>query len=334
MLCRYIKKSKFSSVSPKVGFITWYTATRSRILAKELKADLITMRYKPKARFIRLLSTPLIIGLTLLKLSRKNYDIVFAQIPPLGSALAGFLYSKIYSKKLIFDTHSGLFFPKCWHQNLYLLFYRIMLKYITMNLVHNEGILKRSTLNNTRTIVLEDRLPFKLLDSNLHPNRERFRIAVICGYGKDEPLQIILESIRLVPEVEFYLTGDSRVLKTKYFLPENIILTGHLIDDEYEKFLRTADAIMALTNRPDTVLCGAYEAVSLAKPLITSDLPMLRKYFSKGTIHATNDAHSIASAIRLLVNNYERLQNEMRELRKEKEIVWQEQFKPLKQLLS
>lgn len=321
-------------MSPKIAFITWFTATRSRILAQELKADLITMRYKPKARFIRLIFTPLMIGLTLLKLSRKNYDIVFVQIPPLGSALAGFLYAKTYSKKLIFDTHSGLFFPECWHQKLYLLFYRIMLKYISMNLVHNEGILKRNILTNTRTIVLEDKLPFKLVDSVLHPNREKFRMAVICGYGKDEPLQTILESIRLVPEVEFYLTGDSRALKMKYFLTENIILTGHLTDEEYENFLRTANAIMAFTTRPDTVLCGAYEAVSLAKPLITSDLPMLRKYFSKGTIHAANDAQSITSAIRLLVNNYERLQNEMRELRKEKEIVWQEQFKPLKQLLS
>lgn len=320
-------------MSQRIAFVTWYSATRSRVLAQALNADLITIKYKSKIRLLRLIINPFLIVITFFRLLKRKYDVVFAQIPPIGSAISGFLYAKAFSKKLIFDTHSGFFFPKSLNQDLYLLLYRLMLKYITINLVHNEGILKRGFLKNTRTIVLEDKLPFKLSDSSLG-NNERFRIAVICGYGKDEPLANILESIKLVPEIEFYLTGDSKNLKDKYPIPHNLILTGYLPNDEYEKYLRHMQAIIALTTRPDTVLCGAYEAVSLAKPLITSDLPMLRKYFYKGTVHTQNNTQSIVASIRFLINNYKQLQNEMIELRKEKEVAWQEQFKPLSQLLS
>ncbi len=320
-------------MAQKLAFVTWYSATRSRVLAQTLNADLITIKYKSKIRLLRLMVNPFLIAMTFFRLLKKKYDVVFAQIPPIGSAIASFLYAKAFSKKLIFDAHSGFFFPKTLNQNLYLLLYRLMLKYITMNLVHNEGIFRRSFLRNTQTIVLEDKLPFKLSDSTFS-DKERFRIAVICGYGKDEPLANILESINSVPEIEFYLTGDSQNLKDKYPIPKNLILTGYLPNDEYEICLRNMQAIIALTTRPDTVLCGAYEAVSLAKPLITSDLPMLRKYFYKGTVHTQNDTQSIIASIRFLINNYQRLQDEMIELRKEKEVAWQEQFKPLSQLLS
>ncbi|MCX7786011.1 MAG: glycosyltransferase [candidate division WOR-3 bacterium] len=317
----------------KIAFVTWYSATRSRVLARTLNADLITIKYKTKVRLLRLIFNPILIAITFFRLLSQNYEIVLAQIPPIGSAIAGFLYAKLFSKKIIFDTHSGLFFPQAWHQNLYLLLYRIMLQNITMNLVHNEGIYKRNLLKNTRTIVLEDKLPFNLPDKPL-TEKEKFRVAVICGYGQDEPIQAILESIRLIPEIEFYLTGNSENLKDNYPIPQNLILTGYLSNEEYETCLKNVHAIIALTSRPDTVLCGAYEAVSLGKPLITSNTPILRKYFSKGTIHTQNDSIAIAESLKILLNNYERLQKETLELRKEKETLWQKQFMPLEELLA
>jgi glycosyltransferase involved in cell wall biosynthesis len=73
--------------------------------------------------------------------------------------------------------------------------------------------------------------------------------------------------------------------------------TGFLPDEEYLGLLRGVQAIMVLTTNNHTMQRGACEAVSLGKPIITSDWPVLRSYFNKGTIHVDNSYHGIKEGI-------------------------------------
>jgi glycosyltransferase involved in cell wall biosynthesis len=303
--------------------------TRSKILARHLDAKVIKVRISTN-RFVRLLNYPFLAFITFLNLMHKKFDAVFVQLPPIQAALPAYLYCKIFKKKIIFDSHSGIFFYPGLHQKLYFRHYCSVVKHINLNLVHNQAILDRLCLKNTPSVLLEDKI--YLTPSPINASL-LVKIAVICGYGKDEPIQEIIESARNLPDVQFFLTGKSKKINIIH-KPNNINFTGYLADSDYGKLLQSVNIIMALSNREDTVLCGAYEAVGLTKPLITSDTLVLKTYFNKGTIHTANNAQAIVQAIKTAQANLERLYNEMLVLRKEKIETWQKQFEPVEALLK
>jgi glycosyltransferase involved in cell wall biosynthesis len=207
-----------------------------------------------------------------------------------------------------------------------------MTRHIKLNIVHNESILKRKCLELSPTIILEDKIPHQ---PSSQTENTGSNIAMVCGYGKDEPIKEMLNVAILLSEYKFYLTGDfARSKINKNQIPQNVSLTGYLSDQEYEDFLRKMDIIIVLTTRLDTVLCGAYEAVGLEKPLITSDTEALRKHFYKGTIHTQNNAKAIADAVKTAIQNLNKLQSEISELRKEKEETWNKQFTIVQNLIE
>jgi hypothetical protein len=63
---------------------------------------------------------------------------------------------------------------------------------------------------------------------------------------------------------------------------------------------------------------GAYEAMALEKPLITSNWGLLRDTFYSGTIHVSNTCADIESAILRIIGEQQRLINGMRRLRRER----------------
>jgi len=312
----------------KITFVAWNITKRSKVLAEHLNAETITYRI-PANRIFKLFNYPFLILLTFSELLHQKPDIIFVQLPPIQVSIPTYLYSKLFRKKLIFDTHSGIFFTQGLHQRLYLRLYCKMIKHINLNIVHNESIISRDCLRNTPSIVLECKIPFRPSE---HKKNTPLKLTVVCGYGKDEPIQEILQAAQLTPDIKFYLTGNSTKLKNKR-RPENVELTEYLSDIEYENFLQTTDIIIVLTTRPDTVLSGAYEAVGLEKPLITSNTKTLTQYFYKGTIFTANDAKSIAEAVNQARKNLDKLHIEMKMLRKEKEIIWQKQFEPVEKIL-
>ena len=53
-----------------------------------------------------------------------------------------------------------------------------------------------------------------------------------------------------------------------------------------------------------TLSCGAFEALSLAKPSIVSDLPEQRRWFSNGFIMVENAPEDIAQAVTTLLTEH------------------------------
>jgi spore maturation protein CgeB len=51
---------------------------------------------------------------------------------------------------------------------------------------------------------------------------------------------------------------------------------------------------------------GAYEALSLTQPIITSDWPVLRRSFADAAIYVQNDAAAIAEGVERLLANQAR----------------------------
>jgi glycosyltransferase involved in cell wall biosynthesis len=186
--------------------------------------------------------------------------------------------------------------------------------------------------------VLPDKIPD--LQSDLSgmgsrlPMREdnSFRVAVICSFAPDEPVREILAAAKLRRNVTFYITGNFSAAMSSEEIAQitdelaNVIFTGYLDKTDYVSLLSDVNAVIVLTKRQDTMLSGAYEALSLAKPLITSSHPALLQYFSSGTIHANNTPEDIARALDKVIEQENRLSKESFELRNKRQIEWWRQF--------
>src|SRR5205807_6653113 len=97
-------------------------------------------------------------------------------------------------------------------------------------------------------------------------------VVFICTYSIDEPYRDVIEAARLVgPRINVLITGDPRNFEPDPPLPPHVRLTGFLAEPVYEDLLRQADLVIDLTSAENCLVCGAYEAVALEKPLVTSD---------------------------------------------------------------
>jgi glycosyltransferase involved in cell wall biosynthesis len=149
-------------------------------------------------------------------------------------------------------------------------------------------------------------------------------------------LENVLDSAEGLSDVKFFITGDKsnagkQLLKrTK---PTNVIFTGFLDNDDYISLLRDVDTIMALTKRDGTMLAGAYEALALEKPLITSNWVPLKQYFNKGAIHVDNSSEEITQAIKIVQRRKEELAKDMHQLKIEKVNEWEGKFNYLEKHL-
>ena len=153
----------------------------------------------------------------------------------------------------------------------------------------------------------------------------------VSSFTSDEPLSIFLEAAARLPDVQFYVTGDFRaadraILDSK---PANVAFTGFLPKSEYAGLLMAADAVICLTTLNHTMQRGAYEAVYLGKPVITSNTEVLRQAFYKGAVHVEPTVIDIQQGILKMKQNLRPYITEVRQLRDEKLERWEKTKKKL-----
>jgi glycosyltransferase involved in cell wall biosynthesis len=144
------------------------------------------------------------------------------------------------------------------------------------------------------------------------------RLLVIATYASDEPIAAILDAARqLVGSAEFQFTGNFRKLDpaTVASVAPNVTFLGFVTDEEYWERMRAADAVVDLTLLDDCLVCGAYEAVAVGRPLVLSDTRALRDYFRQGAVYCGAEPAAIVSAVRQLQADYPRLSEEVARLR-------------------
>jgi glycosyltransferase involved in cell wall biosynthesis len=165
----------------------------------------------------------------------------------------------------------------------------------------------------------------------------KFAVAVISSFASDEPIEEVIEAAKILAETTtFYVTGDpsrlaSRRLSEWKQTATNVIFTGFLNQQEYISLLKKVDAVMVLTRRHDNMLSGAHEALALEKPLITSDWPPLRKYFSAGTAYVNNSAKGIVNAVKYIQLKKDQMKEDMRALKKQRLDEWERKVSAFKE---
>jgi glycosyltransferase involved in cell wall biosynthesis len=79
---------------------------------------------------------------------------------------------------------------------------------------------------------------------------------------------------------------------------------------------------------------GAYEAMSMGKPVIVSDWPVLKDTFYKGAVYVGNEEEKIREGILNMMADRRRLDQEILELREERSKIFQERISALRELIA
>jgi glycosyltransferase involved in cell wall biosynthesis len=170
-------------------------------------------------------------------------------------------------------------------------------------IVHNHGILKlaKQAYPHVRFFNIPD--PVERIASNANDRRDQ-QILVICSFDPDEPVDVLIETMRQLPEYTFVITADVMKLPANsravlQALP-NIRLTGFLPIQDYHQILCCSLAALVLTNQDLIQPSGACEALSSDTPLLVSKTSLTSELFGEWAVLVENAPESIVPAVRSL----------------------------------
>lgn len=320
-------------INTKSLFIVWAPfGRRSELLAQELGAQLYFIHYlKYKTPIYAPAKYVLQAIRTLQVLFAERPALVFVQSPPFVASLAVYLYCWIAGARFVIDHHTASF-ARRW--DLALPVQRFLARRAATNIVTNQHWADVVRSWAADTFILPD--PFVSL-----PRGQEFAVApgfsvvFINSFAADEPLDQVVQAAAQLPDVHFYITGNTKYAPQLLLraAPPNVTFTGFLPDDQYFGLLRSARAVMALTTRNYTLQGGGCEAISLGKPLITSDWPYLRELFARGTVYVPNSSAGIRDGVRDMQRRYKELESEVIAFRQERRREWNGLFSRLKKLV-
>lgn len=319
----------------KITFIAWVRFDRRPdLLAHHLGA---TMHFVTFGRRGNTFQTPLRYVVQAFKswqiLHQERPDLVVVQNPPIFCVIVALLYSRVYGARYAIDSHSGAFLSPKWGWSVWL--HRLLSRRAVTTIVQNK-YLENAVRGWGCHVSLLGYTPGAYPAGESLPVTGQFNIAVVSTYTEDEPLDMVFEAAARLPEIQFYVTGDSNRISPGLLAlkPENCHLTGYLSYERYIGLLREVDALIDLTTQDHTLLMGGYEAVSLGTPLITSDWPVLRDYFSQGTVHVPNTVEGIYAGVRRAQYEQATLRRDILRLREQLSSEWTHKLTELQEVLA
>ncbi len=319
----------------KLSFIAWERyEPHTDLLAHHLGATMHHIYHGQRGKLLQAPVRYLTQSLqTWTVLAREKPDVIFVQNPPIFCALIAFLYARRNRAQYVIDSHTAAFTSPKWTWSLRL--HRLLSLRAAATIVHNDSQKKIVEKWGCRHCVVGF-VPGEYPPGDHFPLDKRFNVVVISTFGDDEPLDKVLQSARLLPEVDFYITGDlksapSRMLANK---PNNCHFTGYLPYNNYVGLLRSVDFVMDLTTRDNCLLAGAFEAVNIGTPLIISDWPILQQYFPLGTLHIPNTVGGICEGVRRAQRDQPSLRQDIPQLRDKLQARWNQEFGELCRLLQ
>ena len=314
----------------KAIWITWERHRRTQELSRALGTELfeLTSGLPRILRYVALLSR------TTVCVARHQPSILVIQCPSVVLGLWALILKQIFRFSLVADLHTEAVRPYIVSSPVYGALFRLVHRAADICLVTTANLKRIVEGAGGRAFVLPDKVPDLPPLSAAVPGKSRRQAVFICTYARDEPYLEVIEAARALDSlVTIHITGDYRGVKRS--LPASPAhLTGFLPEAEYVELLGTADLIIDLTCLEDCLVCGAYEAVALGKPLVTSDTVALRNYFRVGTVYTKHDPQSLAAAITYALAQRERLAAEMETLRLELARDWKRRGDALRRALQ
>jgi glycosyltransferase involved in cell wall biosynthesis len=274
-------------------FVSWAPfSRRTETLARWFDLDTVYVR---APWFNRPLLAPLRYSAQILRtyllLVAASPDEVWVMDPPAPAVLTTWLYCWRRGIPLVVDMHTIGFYAPRWR--IFRPLEMPALRYAARNVVTNSQLASRVVSWGCRAAILTDPLPKPPDVSDVRP--EPGSVTVIATFSDDEPIAQLPLVAQALPQMKLYVTGRPRGDVATW--PRNLIATGFVGDTEFWMRLAASEVILVLTTRPNTLLSGGYEALSLGKPLVISDQLVLRDYFGDAAVYVDASAEGIATGV-------------------------------------
>lgn len=312
-------------------FVSWVKhTTRSASFAQAIGARAIfcaqgaswgPLKYVPRAL------------ITLGRLLRDRPAAVFCMNPPYFVGLLAWGYTCFFRARFVLDSHSAAFDSAKWTWMAPL--HAFLVKRAACSTVTNPELARRVEAMGGTAVVLSD-IPYAMPEGAFPVTPDRFNLCFVCDYASDEPVVEVFEAVAGMPGVHLYVTGNDKKAAPEMLAakPGNVTLTGYLSNEDYAALLHSVDALLVLTTRDHTMQRGGSEAVTVGKPLITSDWPILREIFHRGAAHVDNSAAGIRAGIEAVQAEAGAYREGILALRAEREGRWAEVRARLEALLG
>jgi glycosyltransferase involved in cell wall biosynthesis len=329
---------QFAPLREQALFLVWGPPShgpRSQVFARKLGID--ALHFIQATRRRGLLAAPYKYSSqavkTLWLLFRQRPRIVFVQSPPSFAVLFVYLYCVLMNGRFVVDAHSDAMQSPYWTRPQWL--YRFLARQAVTTIVTNEHFQAQINSWGGHAFVLRD-IPTSFVKAEAYPFEGNFNVVVVNTFAADEPLAEVLAAAAKLEGVHFYVTGKKRSDDQPIPgpVPPNVHFTGFLPNADYYALLDGCQAVMCLTKRNHTMQRGACEALSLGKPIITSDWPLLRTYFNKGTVHVDNSTAGIGQGVQAMVAGYGRYQSGIKQLQTEQQQEWHSKITLLTELIQ
>ncbi len=293
-----IRAMPISRASRRRGVvIAWMPVSqRSSTIAERLGYDLVLI---DRSGFRRAWTAPLVYPVsafrTIAALVRLRPRAAIVAVPPFVAPLVALPFLLVLRARLAIDVHSGAVLDRRWRWSLGILGWvgrRSVAAIVTL-----PSLEAPFRSRGVTTMVIPDPLPDLVVQQSSAPSDldvgGRPLVVAVCGWGLDEPIEALVDSATDRPW-GLVLTGRVR---RELDPPPNVTLAGFLDDEAYVRLLAAADAVVVLTERDDTLLSGAWEAIALERPLVLSGTTALRTTFGDGIAYVDPHAASIAAGI-------------------------------------
>jgi glycosyltransferase involved in cell wall biosynthesis len=322
-------------IQPKVSFIAWAEDSgRAREIAQALGGEAsisyhLGIVWKPLVPLRYLLSAISTCGYLL---SRRPRAVIVTN-PPIFPGLIAVLYCTVAKAPLLLDSHPSAFGDAPMAKQVAGIHAWLTRRAVT-TMVTVPELAEAVRAWGGRADIIHEAPPARS-PAPARPLSSRPRIVCIGRLAADEPTAEVVEAARLVPEADVLITGDVRKCPASLLksAPANVIFTGFLNGEDYDRALEEADALMVLTRHPLAVNRGAYEAVYFGRPLIISDLPAMTPLFPYA-IAVSNDSAGIARGIRSVIKRHSDLLAACPDALALQERRWQRQLDRLRELVS
>ena len=310
--------------------LTWFRHRRTTELCAGLGIELLEITTLRRGLVRYALLT---IG-TVRELSRRKPSSLLVQNPSLILAVLTVCLRPWFRYRLLVDAHNEGVEPYINRAGWIVAITRWVLRKADVTIVTNSALARIVEACGGRAFILPDRIPHAP-DANAGPTTGSFKLALIATFAPDEPVENVFAAVRDL-DLDVLVTGNFRKLKesARAAAPANIKFTGFLSEADYWSLLYTVDAIIDLTTMDNCLVCGAYEAVAVGKPLVLTRSEASIDVFGSCAVFTDNSVADIRRAIEVLRTTHTELSAKVAAAKHRMLGQWDERAVQLRALLK
>jgi hypothetical protein len=274
--------------------LSWSEHRRMQELCAGLGLELVVLQTRRRGA-LRYLS---LAARTLGLLMRRRVKVLLIQNPSLILGALCALVRPVLGFQLIVDAHNEAVTPYINRQGWVRRLSYWVIRNSELTIVTNRQLAGIIEAQGGRAFTLPDRVPAAPAPQAAPALAGVFNVVLIATYAADEPIAAVFEAVR-DSDVQLYVTGNPKKLDPAVAatVPANVHFTGFLEEAAYWGLLQSADAIIDLTLMDDCLVCGAYEALAIAKPMLLSNNAASVELFGDAAAFTDNSAADIRRAL-------------------------------------